>query len=569
MTVRAIAADGSTHVFPDNTPPEVVDRVMKAYAASKPPARASAAPATQSAPRAAPPRKQDAVSQITGLMANVNRGLGIGDELAAGGKTALNVLTGKTPIGDLVNGYKQSMTEQRAIEDGYSADHPNAAALARGTGMAGTALIPTGAALQGGRVMNAVRGATGAATGAAAYSLADRGSIPERIDAAKAAAVNPLGLALGSGAGAAMRPLPRLPRPATTPPQVLREAGVALTPGQSRGGIVKSAEDVAMRAPILGTAVRGARQRSRESLNRAVANRALAPIGETLPRGVATGHDSVAHVADRLGAVYDDAAALVPSVAPDQAFTQALGAIGQRTTELPTDVGTQFANIIQNRLTDRLQSGPVTGTQLRGIQSEIGHLAARRSASQDPAQQELGHMLEDVSGELSDLLGRANPEAGAMIGRANEGWAIYVRLRNAASKAKGGIATPGQFTTAVRMSDNSVGKGRVARGGALLQDLIDPASQVMPDAFGNPGTADALGLGALATSILTKPAVGIPTAAALSAGSVPYLLMGRGATGVPRAAGAIPARGLSPEVAARLARALGVAGSPRPVASSR
>lgn len=569
MTVRAIAADGSTHEFPDNTPPEVVDRVMKTYAASKAPAGTSSAPAAQGAPRPATPRKQDAVSQITGLMANVNRGLGIGDELAAGGKTALNVLTGKTPIGDLVNGYKQSMTEQRAIEDGYSADHPNAAALARGTGMAGTALIPTGVVLQGGRVMNAVRGATGAATGAAAYSLADRGSMPERIDAAKAAAVNPLVLALGSGAGAAMRPLPRLPRPATTPPQVLREAGVALTPGQSRGGIVKSVEDVAMRAPILGTAVRGARQRSVESLNRAVANRALAPIGETLPRGVATGHDSVAHVADRLGAVYDNAAALVPSVAPDQAFTQALGAIGQRTTELPTDVGTQFANIIQNRLTDRLQSGPVTGTQLRGIQSEIGHLAARRSASQDPAQQELGHMLEDVSGELSDLLGRANPEAGAMIGRANEGWANYVRLRNAASKAKGGIATPGQFTTAVRMSDNSVGKGRVAQGGALLQDLIDPASQVMPDAFGNPGTADALGLGALATSIVTKPALGIPTAAALSAGSIPYLMMGRGVTGVPRAAGAIPAQGLSPEVAARLARTLGVAGSPRPVASSR
>lgn len=516
--------------------------------------------ATPAAPAPAKARP-GIVQNITGAMANFNRGLGIGDELAAGADTVGKLVTGAAPLGDIGGAYKASLAKQRSIEDGYTAQHPHAAALARGTGMAATAAAPTAPALQGGRVLNMVRGATGAAVTGAAYGLADRGTALERAKAANLNAFNPLTLALGAGAGA-LAPAIRAPVQRNTPAQVLRAEGVPLTPGQRMGGMAKNAEDLAQRAPILGPTIRGARQRGVEGLNVAFANRALEPLGETLPAGIRPGHEATTYVADRLGQAYDDAAALVPQVAPDQAFGQALGQISQRVNELPTDVGAQFTNILANRLESRLTNGPVTGTQLRMIQSEIGNIAAQRGASNDVAQQALGDMLDDVSTELGSLLGRTNPEAGDIVQRANAGWANYVRLRNAASRAKGGVASPAQLTQAVRMQDRSVGKGNVARGRALGQDLTDAASQVMPDAFGSPGTADAASLMALGGLTLANPPKGLAVGAGLGAASIPYALMGRGPI---RPQGL--AQPLSPAeeaarrlVAARLARSGGLVG---------
>jgi hypothetical protein len=346
------------------------------------------------------------------------------------------------------------------------------------------------------------------------------------------------------GAAATVESLPGLPgRMAArsivdpTAVQVLKNAGVKLTPGQQLGGIAKNVEDLGMRAPILGPAISGARQRGNVSLNRAVANDALSDIGETVPANVATGHDSTAFVAERLGKVYDRAADMVPSVAPDAEFNVGLNEIDKHVGELPTDVGAQYRTILQNRLFSRLGNGPVTGAQLRQIQSEIGTIAAERAASGDGAQQALGHMLEGVSDNLKGLLGRANPEAGALIQQANAGWSKYVRIRNATAKTPSGIYTPGQLATAVRTMDKSVGKGNVAKGQAVLQDLSKAASTVMPDQFGNPGTANALGLGGMMVGATTAPVQTAVTAAGLGAVATPYALMARNISkAVPRTA---------------------------------
>ncbi|MFD2502123.1 hypothetical protein ACFSTI_29265 [Rhizorhabdus histidinilytica] len=94
--------------------------------------------------------------------------------------------------------------------------------------------------------------------------------------------------------------------------QTLIDAGVPLTPGQivGQGGIVgrsaKTIEDSVANLPVVGNAIRGARARANEGLNRAATNRALGPIGEELPRTVDVGHDAVAYAGDRLRAAYND-----------------------------------------------------------------------------------------------------------------------------------------------------------------------------------------------------------------------------------------------------------------------
>jgi len=316
--------------------------------------------------------------------------------------------------------------------------------------------------------------------------------------------------------------------PAKRNVRILDEAGVFMTPGQKAGGQLKNLEDIARRAPITGVAIKGAADRSVESLNRAVANQALGPIGEALPKTIPTGHDSVRHVAKTLGKAYDDAAAMVPEAAIDAPFDEAVAAIGTRLAEQPSGVRTQFDTIIDNRLAN-LRGKTVTGAQIRDAQSQIGKLAADFSASDDGAQRALGGALDDLSDELANIIGRRSPEASALIDKANTGWSIYTRLRNAASKAKGGIATPGQFSTAVRTLDRSVGKGNVAKGQAVLQDLSNAAWEVLPDSYGNPGTADALSAMGLAAAAMNPTTAGaaVPAAVGLTGAAVPYAMMGR------------------------------------------
>jgi hypothetical protein len=158
-------------------------------------------PAAAAAPKSAEPPRRSFVDQATGFLANVNRGLGIGDEVAAGVNTLVNAFTDRGP-----QGLRANLAAQRGIEDTYRGEHPNLAALAVGTGNAATMAAPAGpgaaAFANGGKVVNAMRGATVAGLSGAAYGAVDRGTLEERAQTAASAAYDPLILGLGAGAGA-------------------------------------------------------------------------------------------------------------------------------------------------------------------------------------------------------------------------------------------------------------------------------------------------------------------------------------------------------------------------------
>lgn len=160
--------------------------------------------------------KRSGWDEAAGFMANVNRGLGIGDEMAAGAMTAGNVITGKTRLQDIPDDFRASMKTQRGIEDSYAEDRPLVAAAARGTGNALTMAAPVGpgaqAFAQGSRVGNALRGATVAGLSGAGYAAVDRGTVSERGSAAARAAYDPVTLGLGAGAGAIAAGRPRAQR---------------------------------------------------------------------------------------------------------------------------------------------------------------------------------------------------------------------------------------------------------------------------------------------------------------------------------------------------------------------
>lgn len=149
--------------------------------------------------------KRNIYGEVAGFMANVNRGLGVGDEIAAAAKTGGNLLAGKVGLGGVASDFKNSLASQRGLEDEYAADRPMASAFARGTGNALTMAAPAGpgaaAFATGGKAVNALRGATVAGLSGAGYAAVDRGTLAERATGAAKAAVDPATLALGAGAG--------------------------------------------------------------------------------------------------------------------------------------------------------------------------------------------------------------------------------------------------------------------------------------------------------------------------------------------------------------------------------
>jgi hypothetical protein len=286
-----------------------------------------------------------------------------------------------------------------------------------------------------------------------------------------------------------------------------------------------TAENIAMRTPILGPAIRGMRQRGQEGLNRAVGLRALSNIDEGIPAEVPAGGEMVGYVQDRLGQQFERAYSMVPEFVPDDQLTQGLARIGQAKSDLTPDTAAQFDNILRERLS-RLGTNP-TGAQVGRVRSEISNLAAQYSRAPDPSQQGLGQMLGSVADELDAAVSRVSPEAGGILSQAREGYSDYIRMERASTAAGGRPFSPGQLEAAVKASDNTVRRGAVGRNEARMQDLSVAARTVMPDQFGNPGTADAVSGMALGAGVVGAPLTTAAVAGGLAAAATPYFLMGR------------------------------------------
>lgn len=476
--------------------------------------------------------KRSAVDQVTGFMANVNRGMGVGDELAAGVKTAVGAaqdgLSGRQGPG-LPQRYRNALRDQRAIEDTYSAESPKMAALGRGTGMAATAIAPTAPVMNtvanGSRLANAGRGAVAAAMSGAGYAAVDRGTARERLAAASRAARDPATLALGA-AGGAMAPAAARPRRQRISDDVrmMREHGVELTPGQAKGGIWKKAEEAATSTPFAGDYISDALKRGQTGYNRAQLNDALKAVDEVLPDNIPDGRAAVKYTGDLLSRKYQQ---VLPegSVVPDDEFAQN---IRERFAELTPDMSDQsrnrLLNIIDQRVIQRSQNGPIDGFTFKKMESGLGTAAARFSRSTDVDQADIGKGLEIVREELQNAAARQNPKFAEAKDKIDAGWARIAAAETAAaaSGSKDAVFTPARYAAALRSSDNSVRRRATARGTMPGQAFSDAAERTLSNTTPDSGSGRriaqvALGAGGGTAAVASAIANPVGTAAAVGA----------------------------------------------------
>lgn len=329
-----------------------------------------------------------------------------------------------------------------------------------------------------------------------------------------------VGGALGAALPAAGSLLAPAASRATSAAQRLAGEGVQLTPGQAVGGMAMRMEDRLMSMPIMGDAIRAARTRGNESLNRAVYNRVLSPIGEKTDK---MGRAAVDEARRKISQAYDDVLDQV-TFTPDNAFAQNIADLRNMAQALPAKERRAFEGVLQREVLDPLSKGrAIDGRAFKDIETQLGNQAQKYRRSTDAYQQDVGNAIGELQNALRENLMRMNPQQAERLRNVNEAFANFVRLENAAGRigAQDGVFTPQQLASAIRQTDRSTRRGAYARGDALMQDLSDAAQSRMSAQIPDSGTAERLMVNLLAggAGYMANPLI----PGGLAAASVPYL----------------------------------------------
>lgn len=327
-------------------------------------------------------------------------------------------------------------------------------------------------------------GAMGAAYGAGSAQPGQR--VTGAVKGGAIGAATSGTLQLGANALAA-RAVNRAALPPSPQRQISRQ-GVELTPGQMIGGGAQRLEDAFVSVPIAGDAIRNAQRRGIESFDRAAMNRVLEPISGA---GDDVGRAGIRDTSQQVSSAYQRALDGV-TVSPDVQLADDLARV-EATPNLPPairdDLGA-FLGDVRARL-----SGPIDGPTWKALDADLG--AAIRSADAGSASQPSQRFLRDALIKLRQSVGgmmeRTAPTNYAAVRDADEAAAMLARVREAGqyqgTAAREGLFTAGDLNRAVRGMDTSAGNRAYAQGNALLQDLTDPAMQVLPQTVPDSGTA--------------------------------------------------------------------------------
>lgn len=347
---------------------------------------------------------------------------------------------------------------------------------------------------------------------------------------------------LGVGAGAAGvaglvgRGISRVVSPRVSPDlQLLRGLGVTPTLGQRLGPTASRAEQGLMSFPVLGDAIRGARNRSIADYNRGLGNRVLENIGQSLPDDVPAGHQMISHLERSLRDNYDS---LLPNLTGnmDSQFRQEIANVQTMGLLLPQQQRDQLDRILQTQVFDKFTpQGMASGETLKEVEHQLGTLAHGYMRSQDFDHQSLGRALRESQRVLRSMIERNNPQVGGELQNANAAWADFLRVEKAATKAGGneGVFSPSNFLQATKELDPTRRKSQFAQGRARLQEEAEAGHRVLGATVPDSGTAyrSLLGLG-LIGGIGGASAVGYPGSALLTSmlAMAPYTARGQALT---------------------------------------
>jgi hypothetical protein len=309
--------------------------------------------------------------------------------------------------------------------------------------------------------------------------------------------------------------------------QLLKAEGVRPTIGQTLGGNANKLEEKLQSVPFFGDAITKARQSAGADLSKSAANRALFPIGKSLPKDL-KGHEAVSYVRKSLGDAYDN---VVPklSVTQDKPFQQSVSSLQSmvRQGAISPNAKNSFDRFLKGEVSPLFQGDAksMTGETFKRLQSKITERIQQTGASTNADERLLNGAYKDLGDQLNQLSIRTNPKAAAELKAINTGYANFKRMQKAASSvaADDGEFTPAMLHNAVKAADRSKDKRAFSEGAALMQDLSAAGKTVLSNKVADSGTAGraAMMAGGVASG-LVSPLVPIGLAGGYLGGNMLY-----------------------------------------------
>lgn len=265
------------------------------------------------------------------------------------------------------------------------------------------------------------------------------------------------------------------------------------------GKAVNATEEALQSVPVVGSAIRGARQDARDQFQIGAFNQALAEIGEELPRGMKPGTDPNKFAQEAFNRVYEKARSGMTMVA-DEELSNDLGNLAPDIATLGPAAQNKLKAIMSNSVNNRLVNGAMNGEGYKKATSMLGKHIARLSKSTSAEEQQLADVLTGVQGALDSAARRhSNPDAVALLDAADAGYSKLVRIEEAASRRGGdaGTFSPAGFDSSVQKTSGGVRSKAYLRGDAQMQDYA-MQGRTLEDRLPNSGTFDRAALGTVA-----------------------------------------------------------------------
>lgn len=269
--------------------------------------------------------------------------------------------------------------------------------------------------------------------------------------------------------------------------RTLQRAGVRLTPGQVFGGERKAAEDAAMSQPVVSQKIIRDRNQSLRDFDRGAANRALMPVGITLPEHVRTGHDAVAFLENEATRRYQS---ILPRLRMqvDNRLTAGLSRAHQIIAGTDQATIDQFNNIMRRNMLFNGQ-GQSYGRPLVQMIRDTRSAAYDFLKSDSANERTLGEALAAVDEGIRGSLRAQNPHLAGQLRATDRLYRGTRIVSDAASRATEGISGVGQLAQAVRRADPTKGARATGMGRAYMQDYSNAGAQVIPSQLRDSGTA--------------------------------------------------------------------------------
>lgn len=320
-----------------------------------------------------------------------------------------------------------------------------------------------------------------------------------------------LGGTFGAGGQVAFSALGRMANPLVSKAeQTMRDLGVTPTTGQTLGKGAKSLEEFAQYMPLIGPAIRDARQRTLFDFNKGVINNALGRIKDKLPADV-IGRDAIEYATGQISNAYDDVLSKMKFELDFNTSSNILSALNKAKLLSPEQRQAAIDYVNDIALT-KFSGRQLTGAEYKAIETDMRKKAASLMSSQMASEREVGDALFGVLNEFKKSLYNQNPKLTPSLRRVDAAYAdmAAIKLAAANSGAVNGVFTPKQFSTAVRQNDKTLNKSAYAKGTARSQELSDAAMQVLGEEAGETlagrytaGTAGLFG-------VATNPSIAIP-----------------------------------------------------------